>query len=187
MRKKKRFEPITQEDKVFFQDFYEKNKNFMYYTARKYTTVADDCEDLVQETTIRLMNNISTLRQINRYKIAKYISLTVRSVYFDSEKIKQKDNLLFLDDADLEKIMIEQLNAIGSDQIVAANIAVNKLKHELPARDWIVLEGKYLLGLSQEEIGNLIGVIPDSVRMVLHRAREKAKLILESETVRGGD
>lgn len=178
---------MKQEDKVFFQSFYEENKNYMYYIARKYTTVTEDCEDLVQETTIRLMNNVSTLKELNRNKAAKYISLTVKSAYLDCKKIKQKDNLLFLDDHDLEVIMIEQLNMVGSDQIVAASMAVTRLKNELPARDWIVLESKYILGLSQEEIGRLIGVSPDSVRMALHRAREKAKHILESETVKGGD
>ena len=66
-------------------------------------------------------------------------------------------------------------------------MAVAKLKEELPQRDWLVLEGKYLLELSQEEISNLIGVAPDSVRMVLHRAKEKARSILKQEVAVGGE
>lgn len=187
MKKKKKNVPMNQEDKLFFRSFYDEYKKYMYYLAGKYTTIIEDREDLVQETIIRLMNNISVLRQLNRYKIAKYISLTVKSAYLDNEKIKKKDALLFFDDANLEAIMIEQPHMAASNQIIAASHAVSRLKKELPARDWLVLDAKYILGLSQEEISNLIGVAPDSVRMVLYRARKKAKLILENETAKGGE
>lgn len=175
------------EDKLFFHEFYEENKRFMYYIVRKFTAVEADCEDLLQDATLRLMHNIPTLRQLNRYKTAKYIFLTVKSAYLDSEKIRQKDTLLFLDDEELEKAMAKQMPTLGNDPAVAARIAVSRLKAELPPRDWIILEGKYLLGLSQEEISSMIGVAPNSVRMLLHRAREKAKEILNEEHCKGGD
>ena len=187
MSKRKKYDPMERDDKIFFQSFYEEYKNYMYYIARKYVTVVEDCEDLVQDTIIRLMHNIPTLRQLSRFKIAKYISLTVKSAYLDSEKIKKKDDLIFLDDAEMEAIMIEQFHITGSDQVVAAREAIQKLKKELPARDWLLLDAKYNLGLSQEEIGRLVGVAPDSVRMLLYRAREKAKQILDPEEVKGGE
>lgn len=56
------------------------------------------------------------------------------------------------------------------------------LKQELPYRDWLVLEGKYMLGYSHEELGELLGVSTDSVRMILYRARERARIILHQET-----
>ena len=53
-------------------------------------------------------------------------------------------------------------------------------------REWILLEGKYILGYTHEELGALIGVAPNSVRMILCRAKEKARSILSNGRRRGG-
>ena len=187
MRNRKEHSPISATDKAFFHQFYEENKKFMYYIARQYTTTAADCEDVVQDATMRLLNNISSLREINRCKTAKYIELTIKSAYLDSEKHKQKERVVFLDDDTLEALLIERITRLNSDQELSNNLAIAKLKAELPARDWAVLEGKYILGYPQEELGRIYGVAPDSIRMVLHRAREKAKKILDQDTAEEGD
>lgn len=182
MRKRRRTIPVQLEDKAFFHEFYESNKNFMFYIASKYTTDPSDREDLVQDTTLRLMGQIPVLRELNAGKRAKYIALSVRSAFLDMKR-RQKDNLLYLEDAALEALMVER--ALAEAAHVTANQAVVQLKEQLPARDWMVLEGKYLLELSQEEIAEQIGVAPDSVRMILHRAKQKARQILQQTT--GGD
>ena len=187
MRVRKKHPPLHLEEKQFFQNFYDEYKNYIYYTASKFSSDLAERDDLVQDATVRLIHNVSTLRQLNRYTTLHYILLTIKSVYIDGEKRKQKDNVIFVDERDLEAIMIEQCLIQDSGRKLDTNMAVAKLKKELPARDWLVLEGKYLLELSQEEIGSLIGVAPDSVRMVLHRARSKARSILEQDAVMGGD
>ena len=168
------------EDRSFFQKFYEEYKNYMYYTAWKYTSAPEDCEDLVHDTVLRLMQNVPTLKQLSHFKTAKYISLTVRSAYLDNQRLKNKADLIFLDDAEMETVMIEQFQVDGTDRIVAAREAVRQLKKELAVRDWFLLDAKYNLNLSQEEIARLLGVAPNSVRMLLHRARVRARQILES-------
>lgn len=179
--------PISKDDRTFFNAFYEKYKNFMYHAARKYADIPQDCEDVVHDSLVRLMNNISTLRLLDHAETLKYIALTVKSVYLDNEKSRKTDDLLFLNDAEMEAIMVEQFYGYRSDQAITAKLAVHKLRQILPARDWTLLDAKYNLGLSQQEIGKLMNVSPDSVRMLLHRARKKAIKILDSETVYGGD
>lgn len=83
--------------------------------------------------------------------------------------------------------MAKELILGNLDQQLHAKTIVAKLKSELPRKDWILLEGKYLMGLSQEELGNLIGISSDSVRMTLHRAKLKAKQLLSEYGVVGGD
>lgn len=187
MRKRKECLPLEKDDHAFFQQFYEDNKGFIYYIAKKYTNNAADCEDLVQETIVRLIKNISSIRVLDRCKIAKYIVLTVRAVYLDGERRKNKEKLIFMDDESLEALMAEQLSVYGRDEQISAGQAVKELRAALSDRDWMLLEGKYILGLSQEELAEKIGVAPDSVRMVLHRARTKAKAILNVNAVKGGE
>lgn len=187
MRKREAPIPMKKADKVFFQQFYDENKRFLYYIARKYTTDTNECDDLVQEAVVRLINNVPTLRNMSRCKIAQYIVLTVRTAFIDLQRRRRKENIIYFDDNVLEEMMIETLTPVDLEQQMESKSAVAKLKDELAEKDWAVLEGKYLLGLSQEELGCLIGVSPDSVRMTLHRAKLKARQILEKDGIKGGD
>lgn len=181
MRKRTELQPLEESDQAYFHRFFEENKKFMFSIAMRYAKNKADCEDLVQNALLRLMRNISTLREINRCKTATYIVLTIRTAYLDSEKQKRKDNLIFMDDEALEALMVEKLISQDRENTISAKQAVDKLKTVLSPREWCILEGKYILGLSQQELGDLIGVAPDSVRMVLHRARTKAKAILNED------
>lgn len=90
MRKPKKMEPISPGDQSFFNDFYDQYSKFMFYTARKYATSKAECEDIVQETVVRLIGNISTLRDLSDYRCVKYIALTVKSAFLDIEKRKAR-------------------------------------------------------------------------------------------------
>lgn len=187
MRSRKVHVPLSLADKEFFHMFYEGNKNFMFYIARKYVSSQADCEDIVQETIVRLINNIPILRELSRNKIAKYIALTIRSVFLDNEKQKHGDKTLFLNDDMLEALIKAEVLIADGIPDLSARMEVEQLKQSLEPRDWIVLEGKYLMGYTQEELAPMLGVSPDSVRMILFRARENARKILQREMQIGGD
>ena len=86
----KEISPISTNDKEFFERFYNEYKNFMFYSARKYVNTQSECEDIVQDTVERLLHNVKTIKEIDSYRIRKYIALTVRAAYLDAEKKKQK-------------------------------------------------------------------------------------------------
>lgn len=186
MRKRKNTAPLSPEDKQFFITFYDNYVKFIFYIAHKYTAKQEDCEDLVQESLIRLLNNISTLKELNCCKTRSYIVLTVRTAYIDWEKSKSGVTNISLNDEVLETLMSSgQIPATEMDDL-SAHWEVEYLKSSLPARDWLALEGKYLLGYSQEELAPLVGVAPDSIRMILCRARSKAREILNRKRYHGG-
>ncbi len=186
MRKPKKTEPISSKEQAFFNAFYSKYSKFMFYTAKKYTTSQSECEDIVQETVVRLIGNISTLQDLSEHRCVKYIALTVKSAFLDIEKRKGQDFAVPLDDEMLEALMkAEILSPKDAPNLtVKTNIAL--LMKELSPRDWTVLEGKYILGYSQEELGQMIGVSPDSIRMILSRAKKKARMILQPD-IGGGE
>lgn len=186
MRKQKETEPLSPDDKAFFHEFYEDNKNFMFYIARKYVSTQTDCEDIVQEATVRLINNVPSLRELTPNKTAKYIALTIRSVFMDFEKRKHGSRTVFLDDDMLETLIKAEVLIADGIPDISARMEVELLKQSLEPRDWLVLEGKYLLGYTQEELAPKLGVSPDSVRMILSRARANARKILQCEEKVGG-
>lgn len=172
----RRTTPLSAEDKSFFQEFYEKYKGFLFYIAKQYAPVPSDCEDIVQDSVLRLIGNIGRLKELNSGTTAKYIALTVRSAYLDAEKRKSKQEIP-TENSVLEGLL--EQDPLPSGQ--PADALLFELKQSLSEKDWLVLEGKYILGYSQEELGQLIGVAPNSIRMILHRARTKARDMLLSE------
>ena len=186
MRNLQERKPLSTKDEEYFYQFYEAHKNFMYYIARKYVPSQVDCDDIVQETTLRLLNNISTLSALSHNKAAKYIALTVKSVFLDMEKQKHGNKTYFLSDEILEILLEAELLPEDDISNLSSRMAVESLKRSLPPRDWIALEAKYLMGYTQDELAPLLGVTPDSVRMILCRAREKARIILQNEMEYGG-
>jgi len=181
MPTQRRTRPLCKEDRAFFQSFYEEYKGFLFYIANQYVPGASDCEDIVQDSILRLMANVERLKTLNPGTAAKYIALTVRSAYLDAEKRKSRQQEIPTEDSVLE-LLLEQ-DPSPSHQ--PDNAILAELKESLSKKDWMVLEGKYILGYSQEELGHLIGVAPDSIRMILHRARGKARTILLSDN--GGE
>lgn len=174
-------------DSLFFEQFYARYKNFLYYTARRKCSNEDDVHDVVQETIVRLLKNITVLKEINEAKTQKYIALTVRAVYVDLEKKKHTDMAISLDE-----VLIEALHC-GGTQIeremegIDHKDNIRKLQAGLSVRDWYVLENKYILGYTDQEIALQLGVAPDSIRMILSRAKSKARAILQPTIQKGGD
>lgn len=186
MGKRKEIIPISRDDRIFFERFYQEHKRFMYYTAKKYARTNMECEDIVQEAMIRLLKNISALREIDGCKIQKYIVLTIKASFIDMERKRNREEPVNLDDEALEALFKADL--INPDEIpdVGAKLEVEKIKSEMGFREWMLLEGKYILGYTHEELGELIGVAPNSVRMILWRAKEKARSILSHGRKQGG-
>ena len=91
MRKKKEIVPLDKSEAQFFHNFFEAYYNYIYHTASSYTSNAADRDDLFQEAIIRLMQNISVLRKLNRCKTAHYIVITIRTAYID--KLRQKKDI----------------------------------------------------------------------------------------------
>ena len=186
MGKRKEIIPISRDDRIFFERFYQEHKRFMYYTAKKYARTNMECEDIVQEAMIRLLKNISALREIDGCKIQKYIVLTIKASFIDMERKRNREEPVNLDDEALEALFKADL--INPDEIpdVGAKLEVEKIKSEMGFREWMLLEGKYILGYTHEELGELIGVAPNSVRMILWRAKEKVRYILSHGRKQGG-
>ena len=112
MATRKEISPISIDDRQFFEKFYEEYKNFMFYSARQYVNSQAECEDIVQDTVERLLRNIATIREIPGCGLRKYIVLTVKASYLDSEKRRHGDIPILL----LTK-MVTQLQELPQNSV----------------------------------------------------------------------
>jgi len=66
-------------DQQFMVSVYQDHKYIMFGTAKKYLSNDSVCEDLVQESLIKLIPKIDILRHLERCKLTAYIVSTVRN------------------------------------------------------------------------------------------------------------
>lgn len=186
MSQKQVFTPLSAEQTEFFHQFYEEYKGFIFYIANRYTANPTDCEDIVQDSVIRLLCNTNVLMTLNHPKTVKYIALTVKSAFLDHERRILASKEIELDEEKLA-VLLEKGSLHSNADHAQRKLDLCQLKQALSQRDWLVLEGKYILGYSQDELSKMIGVSPDSIRMILHRARNHARDILLNDSTNGGE
>ena len=186
MRKKEPLLPQSPDDQAFFQNFYHEYRDLMLYAAKRYASTPEDCEDLVQDSLLRLMKNISTLRELSGCKIANYIVLTIRTQFIDQLRRKQSPATADLYGSMLEQCLNEDAWNTDTETDMLNRLEIQSVMERLPVTDRIVLEGWYIMGYSQEELAAQLGCKPDSIRMALSRARKKARALLDADGKENG-
>lgn len=79
-------------DQDFIRDIYEQFYHLMYFTAQKYFKNMDICEEIVQDSLVRLIKQVAALRSLANPYRAAYITSTVRNTAINYLKISQKLN-----------------------------------------------------------------------------------------------
>lgn len=171
--------PIEENPK-FVMDFYEQYKSYMFYAARKFTTDQQECEDIVHDAVLRLLKHTSTLHSLDHNKTITYLSLTIRSVYLDRTKSGMKKEHP-VPNTSLELLHAKQDPDTDEEFDYEAKWDAQILKGALSEKDWNLLESKYVIGCTDDEIAQAMQYSPDSVRTLLRRAKKRAKKILSGK------
>ncbi|MEL7609479.1 MAG: sigma-70 family RNA polymerase sigma factor [Bacillota bacterium] len=173
----------------------DNDRNFMtslyldyYGLMRKHALLivkdGSTAEDMIHDACVQLIKNIATIRSLKSCVLPAYLVSTIRRVSLNyayrNHGARQKEILGLQDEftadqaditADVEEIVLRQLNIEHLEK------AISKLPQSLQD----ALNFKYLLGMTDEEIAQSIGVRKDSVRQYLTRARRKALVTLQKE------
>lgn len=170
-------------DQDFIRDIYEQFYHLMYFTAQKYFKNMDICEEIVQDSLVRLIKQVAALRSLANSYRAAYITSTVRNTAINYLKISQKLNDLVTTLDDEESLELQSpLLSIDEQllQMEQKEMLVRVLE-SLSEDDRILLEGKYVLEQSDRDLAALLGCKPSSIRMKLTRARRRALNLIVKE------
>ena len=171
---------LEQTDKEFIVWLYHEYKGLMYYTAKKYISFPEEIEDILQDSIIKLIERIELLRDMEKHTLAGYIAATIRNTSFNYLKKQAQINKKTYDEEineNEQSIPLEDLLHLKerSEQLI-------KVWPQLSAIDRHLLEGKYILGYSNEELAQQLGYKPSSIRMKMTRGRRCAfTLLMQSE------
>lgn len=178
---------LNPNDQAFFDKFYRDHIGLLYYFANRIAGASANSEDLVQDVVERLIKQVPSLRNIINEpgKLAYYIKSATQSAFID----RYRSNHGFPCDPQPPEV----LDAIIEDRLASQRMPVpdsfwdiQLLKQKLSEKDWKLLEGKYIIGYSDEELGQMYGCSKDSVRMALSRVKMKARVILFDTAPEGG-
>lgn len=171
-------------DKRFLIELYQQYDRLMFSTAKKYVSALPACEDIVQDSLVRLIPHVELLRGLEPDMTAGYLVATVKNTavnYLRRQGLEAKLCVSLEDDAlselDSGTPPLDELM-----QLAERRDCLCAVWETLSAEDCALLRGKYILGYSGEELAGQLGCSADSVRMRLTRARRRAyKLIMEQK------
>ncbi|MGB4595211.1 MAG: RNA polymerase sigma factor [Anaerolineaceae bacterium] len=171
---------MEESDRQFMERLYHDFHRLMFKQARRYFQDQVDIEDVVQQSFVKLIKYLPTIKKLKRNTLAVYIVNVIRSCSMDiyrKSEIERETSFIdifegfeetVVDDFDLDSLMDISFSL---DQLADALL-------QLPEGLQFVLEAKYLQCWSDAEIAAVLGIKKETVRTRLFRAKKKALLIL---------
>ena len=146
----------------------------MIATVKQYVSNPSDCEDIIQDCLVKLIEKIPVLRGKERCVLCSYIVHTIRN---RSINYLKRQGMINARTCNLE----EQTILIASSELPMEEVMVamerreqlDKIWNQLPEEYQLLLEGKYILKYTDAELATQLQCKPASIRMKLTRVRRK--------------
>lgn len=170
-------------DREFMADLYTNYHRLMY--SEIFKMLKDDwaTEDVLQTALEHLIDHLSTLKMLDRNETVNYIITACKHNALNYIRDNKK-HVEFTFNEDLDSFSEDESLCDDRMSVLEMMENVSEAWQRLDKRSQRVLEMKYILDCSDEEIAAAVHVAPSSVRMLLTRARKKLKaLIGETEEV----
>jgi RNA polymerase sigma-70 factor (ECF subfamily) len=141
-------------------------------------------EDVINDSFVKLIEKVSTLQGLKCYQLTSYIVYTSRNTALNFVKRRGAElNRTFYG---AEEDVAETLASASYTPELAyfskeRGEMLGKALEQLSDRDRDLLYFKYTMDMTCQEIAKLIGVKPDSVKVLIKRARDRAFILLKDE------
>lgn len=171
------------QDRTFMERFYEQYHKLMYSQINKLTQNNDEIEEIMQEVWVRLIEKVSLLQTMPRDRLVNYSIAVARYTAYAFFRKKKRLELISFEDCELAWYS-QQAADSRLEEIIIQKIEGEKLYYvwtHLNARDQALLNMKYILDYANNEIAEVLDVKPESVRMLLTRAKRKLSIGLSSD------
>lgn len=170
----------------YMEEIYKRYYAVMLSKAKSFSASEEDAEELVQDVFASLIDRIEPVMAVEKKKLAAYLLSAVKfTAYNRFRKKSVSEKYVKFTDADIEDMELMGDENSLPEELIIKKEAVEELGaalEKIPERYKSVLEYKYILGLSDAEIGEKLGIAEKSVRSCLTRARRKAYSV-----IKGGD
>ena len=161
------------EDCNLMTNFFIQYENLLFYEATKHLSSPEDIEDTVYEALAKIIDKIDIFRELHPKQQVKYAVTTIRNLAYALRKRNTYITNVPLDAVDFELI---DSDVLPLDAIIDAKLQAETIRSiwkNLDVDTRNLLEQKYLLYWNDNEIADILGIQPQSIRMRLTRAKRK--------------
>ena len=167
------------DDREFMAELFLRYQRLLYNEIYEILKNPWNTEDVLQATLVKLIDKISELRKKEEAKLVSYMVVAARNNTYNFLRAQKKAAQV-----SFEEYSGQENSASADRQIESGMIAKEEIEEmvrrwsQLDERSKHLLEGKYILGKSDEALAEELSIKPASVRMALTRARQNAYQIL---------
>jgi len=162
------------DDCEFIENLYLSYKRLMFSEILKITGDRWATEDIIQTVIVKLIGKLTLLRTLSKPKLINYIITASRNTALNH--LRSLNRVIEVPYEDSIEDIAEYSSEIDNKLLIREQLEnVHTAWKKLDNRNKRVLELKYVLEKTNEEISSELGIKPESVRMILTRARNSLK------------
>jgi RNA polymerase sigma-70 factor, ECF subfamily len=134
-------------------------------------------DDVVQETFLRAQSHLESLRDPDR--VAPWLFRVAHNLCLDQLRARRASRIDAT--ADVETAPAARVDACVQSELERGEMSacVRAKVDQLPENDRAVISLCDIAGLSQEEMAHVLGIEVGAVKVRLHRARKRLRVVLE--------
>jgi RNA polymerase sigma-70 factor (ECF subfamily) len=166
---------VADGDEAAFRLLVERHLSGLLVLARRMLRDAAEAEDVTQEALLRLWRSRGAL-EVGPYGLRPWLRRVVSNLCID--KMRSGRRLTVTDDVPEQAEPADQLTQVEERD---ASERVDTVVKALPDRQRMALTLFHYEGLSQIEVGRIMGVSDEAVESLLARARRRLKVALRDE------
>jgi RNA polymerase sigma factor (sigma-70 family) len=161
-----------------YADLVKRYQNFVFTIALRYTPNREDAEEIAQDVFVKAYRSLADFRGDAKFSTWLYTIVTTTCITFLRKK---KLDVHSLDNEKVFEVADSQNSTFRANQVEQKSKAqmLNQAIKLLSTDDARVITLFYQSEQSLEEIGQIIGAEPNTVKVKLHRARQRLKEKME--------
>ena len=168
-------------DREFMTRVFNQYQWLMYNTVNQVVNDHWQTEDLVQATVEKLIDKLKKLKTMDEQHMVNYIITACKHTAYNEMRYRSRHPIFSIDEEwdtpdGIYTTHSMELKLIHEEDLQCMAAVWDKLD----PRSQYVLEARYILDKTDDEIADFLGIKPDSVRMALTRARKKAYDLMET-------
>jgi RNA polymerase sigma-70 factor (ECF subfamily) len=165
-------------EQALYADLVKRYQNFVFTIALRYTPNREDAEEIAQDVFVKAYRNLADFRGESKFSTWLYAIVTTTCITFLRKK---KLTVHSLDNEQVFEVADSQNAAFRANQIEQKSKAqvINEAIKLLSVDDARIITLFYKGEQTLEEIGRIIGAEPNTVKVKLHRARQRLKEKME--------
>jgi len=171
-----------EDDRSFMEQLYRNYHKLMYSELYKITKNPSDAEDLMQSVLEKLIDKIPELRLKDRDRLINYIIVSCRNRAYNFLRDSRQSQMVQYENCADSPTPEHDRHQMDFSLIHDEELeTLSRIWPKLDDRSRHLLEGYYILEKPMPQLAQELGIKPNSVRMSLVRARQKALKLLQEE------